>query len=138
MCIRDRNIPRAGQAQEPGFRRQIVNRVSDIIKGLTLKQRRQAIRCQPAGDPAVSYTHLDVYKRQALPAPHIGHDAIGAEIIAAVSDIHQSPEGIGPQGGQAFHNFSGFLSIALETQSSLDSPQHGGKSVQPVLSPIPI
>ena len=62
------------------------------------------VRCQPF------HLFQNVRRPAApLPPPHIGHDAIGAEIIAAEADIHAGFPGHFPFLGQILHHLPGSI-----------------------------
>ena len=62
-----------------------------------------------AGDqlPALSQNILRL--PAALPAPHIGHDAVGAEVVTAVHDAHPAFQAAAADNGQTLSNGAGLV-----------------------------
>ena len=75
MCIRDRDTGRklvttALQPDERGIYRYDM---ADMEQVITENSVKLFIMCSPHNPVAVSYTHLDVYKRQVQGHPGSGH-----------------------------------------------------------------
>ena len=59
----------------------------------------------------------------ALPSPDVGHDAVGAEIVAAVHDRHPGLEGVGAGDGDALGDGAGAVLHGKDPLAGLQNPQ---------------
>ena len=66
------------------------------------------------GQSAVSYTHLDVYKRQQLPDEHFPNSQYGREYFQAHLPVRQQQEVVG-HSVRAMYMLCGMADVALET-----------------------
>ena len=82
MCIRDRSVPGPGGPLSLGPLRRLT-KVTQLILGATrIEDRELAV---VAGLPTVSYTHLDVYKRQMLSV--VDDPDVGPAVLKAYSSL---------------------------------------------------
>ena len=69
--------------------------------GVHVLPQERDLRDPPVSEAADLGDHL-AQLSGPFPAPHIGHDAIGAEVVAPKGDVDEGRERIGPVGRQPF------------------------------------